>query len=155
MQLERLNHTSIAMFAKKIRDIQNTQIEPYFQEIVSVLNKMYPNLANEDDDTENWASDIISSDSDEEVFETLNRLKSIQDKKTNWTCAYCGKDTSDVEYDYLAEGNSHLGCVLSQKIKEDKTKVLEKEIAELHVKLKELENYIERIRGDYHHEPSN
>ena len=32
---------------------------------------------------------------------------------------------------------------------------LEKEIAELHVKLKELENHIERIKGEYHHEPSN
>ena len=35
-----------------------------------------------------------------------------------WTCQYCGKDTSNIEYDYL-HGFNHLGCVLEA---ENKTK---------------------------------
>ena len=31
-----------------------------------------------------------------------------------WTCQYCGKDTSDVEYDYL-HGYDHLGCALKSE----------------------------------------
>ncbi len=31
-----------------------------------------------------------------------------------WTCTICGKDTSDVDYDYLV-GFDHLGCVLNQE----------------------------------------
>ena len=33
-----------------------------------------------------------------------------------WKCQYCGKDTSEVEYDYLS-GYDHLGCALEQEIK--------------------------------------
>ncbi len=28
-----------------------------------------------------------------------------------WTCKYCGKDTSNVDYDYLI-GYNHLSCAL-------------------------------------------
>jgi hypothetical protein len=33
-----------------------------------------------------------------------------------WTCQYCGKDTSDVDYDYL-HGYNHLGCALDAEMK--------------------------------------
>jgi hypothetical protein len=33
-----------------------------------------------------------------------------------WTCQYCGKDTSDVDYDYL-HGYNHLGCALESEMK--------------------------------------
>ena len=35
-----------------------------------------------------------------------------------WTCSICGKDTSDVDYDYLV-GYDHLGCVLQGDPKMD------------------------------------
>ena len=35
-----------------------------------------------------------------------------------WTCSICGKDTSEVEYDYLV-GYDHLGCVLQGDPKMD------------------------------------
>lgn len=35
-----------------------------------------------------------------------------------WTCQYCGKDTSNIEYDYL-HGFNHLSCALEA---ENKTK---------------------------------
>ena len=33
-----------------------------------------------------------------------------------WTCQYCGKDTSNIEYDYL-HGFNHLGCTLEAESK--------------------------------------
>lgn len=33
-----------------------------------------------------------------------------------WTCQYCGKDTSNIEYDYL-HGFNHLGCALEAESK--------------------------------------
>lgn len=35
-----------------------------------------------------------------------------------WTCKYCGKDTSEVEYDYLS-GYDHLGCTLQKEMKSE------------------------------------
>ena len=34
----------------------------------------------------------------------------------SWTCRYCGKDTSDIDYDYL-DGYDHLTCALINNIK--------------------------------------
>lgn len=39
-------------------------------------------------------------------------------EKSIWTCKYCGKDTSEVEYDYLS-GYNHLGCALQSEMKSD------------------------------------
>jgi hypothetical protein len=38
---------------------------------------------------------------------------------TMWTCQFCGKDTSNIEYDYL-NGYDHLSCALNAEIKTDK-----------------------------------
>jgi hypothetical protein len=35
---------------------------------------------------------------------------------TMWTCKYCGKDTSEVDYDYLV-GYDHLSCALDEVAK--------------------------------------
>lgn len=34
--------------------------------------------------------------------------------ETSYTCQFCGKDTSEVEYDYLS-GTDHLSCALEQE----------------------------------------
>jgi len=34
--------------------------------------------------------------------------------ETSYTCQFCGKDTSEVEYDYLS-GTDHLSCALQQE----------------------------------------
>ena len=41
------------------------------------------------------------------VYQNENAVK--------WTCSICGKDTSEVEYDYLM-GTDHLGCVLKKEM---------------------------------------
>lgn len=41
------------------------------------------------------------------------------DKETTvWTCKYCGKDTSQVENDYLS-GHNHLSCALEKEMVSD------------------------------------
>lgn len=39
-----------------------------------------------------------------------------------WTCSICGKDTSEIDYDYLL-GYDHLGCVLENDPKMDEKDV--------------------------------
>ena len=36
--------------------------------------------------------------------------------ETSYTCQFCGKDTSEVEYDYLS-GTDHLSCTLQSEFK--------------------------------------
>ena len=36
--------------------------------------------------------------------------------ETSYTCQFCGKDTSEVEYDYLS-GTDHLSCALESEFK--------------------------------------
>jgi hypothetical protein len=36
--------------------------------------------------------------------------------ETSYTCQFCGKDTSEVEYDYLS-GTDHLSCALQSEFK--------------------------------------
>jgi len=53
----------------------------------------------------------------------VNHLKKPEKRKNNmsqismWTCKYCGKDTSNVDYDYLI-GYDHLACALNEHEKE-------------------------------------
>ena len=37
----------------------------------------------------------------------------ITDTKNDWICEICGKDTSNVEYDYIGSGTNHLKCDLT------------------------------------------
>ena len=44
-------------------------------------------------------------------------FKSDKEKKMEqyleyWTCEHCGKNTHEVEYDYLGKGTNHLQCEL-------------------------------------------
>lgn len=38
--------------------------------------------------------------------------------ENKFICQYCGKDTSEVEYDYLS-GYDHLGCALKNEMNSD------------------------------------
>ena len=40
----------------------------------------------------------------------------------SWTCQYCGKDTSDIDYDYL-DGYDHLSCALENIKMKTKLKI--------------------------------
>jgi hypothetical protein len=35
-----------------------------------------------------------------------------QNARATWVCSICGKNTADVDYDYIGSGTNHLGCEL-------------------------------------------
>jgi hypothetical protein len=150
----------IITYARAIRDIQNKQIDPYMELIEKELIKIWPDLEGQEDGAANWACDISSATSNEEVASILNRLNNIVENRriedselrSKWMCRYCGKDTSEVEYDYLS-GTDHLGCVLensqfdvSKHVEplENREQVLS-ELKALHVRLLTLESAIKSL----------
>jgi len=150
----------IITYARAIRDIQNKQIDPYMDLIEKELIKIWPDLEGQEDGADNWACDISSATSNEEVASILNRLNNIVENRriedselrSKWMCRYCGKDTSEVEYDYLS-GTDHLGCVLensqfdaSKHVEplENREQVLS-ELKALHVRLLTLESAIKSL----------
>ena len=117
-------------------------------------------MEGQEDGADNWACDISSATSNEEVASILNRLNTIVENRriedselrSKWMCRYCGKDTSEVEYDYLS-GTDHLGCVLensqfdaSKHVEplENREQVLS-ELKEIHVRLLTLESAIKSL----------
>ena len=43
-----------------------------------------------------------------------------------WTCELCGKNTHEVDYDYLGNGTNHLSCELKQEeLQEKSDKIME------------------------------
>lgn len=55
---------------------------------------------------------------DEHFMMEINPDGTVKNIIRPWTCSICGKDTSEVEYDYLV-GYDHLGCVLQGDPKMD------------------------------------
>jgi hypothetical protein len=72
---------NIVMYAKKIRDIQQEQVNPYMELIEKNLAELYPSLVDRDDGVENWTCDIINASSNAEVIETLDRVEQILEKE--------------------------------------------------------------------------
>ena len=54
--------------------------------------------------------------------ETIFRRKMSEDKreelkaKKSWVCQICGKNTYDVDWDYIGSGTNHLGCELEAEM---------------------------------------
>ena len=45
-----------------------------------------------------------------------------QKARATWVCSICGKNTYDVDWDYIGSGTNHLGCELKLEMK-DKDKI--------------------------------
>jgi rubrerythrin len=39
-----------------------------------------------------------------------------QEARDSWVCSICGKNTFDVDYEYIGSGTNHLGCELKDEI---------------------------------------
>jgi hypothetical protein len=44
-----------------------------------------------------------------------NNYEEKSDTPNPWVCSYCGRDTSDIDYDYL-QGTDHLECILKTNL---------------------------------------
>jgi hypothetical protein len=160
----------ILTYAKALRTIQTEQINPYISLIEKELINAYPELKDREDNALNWAYDVLNAESNTDVMETLTRLDDIitKERKTQWNCDYCGKNTYNDDCDYLF-GKNHIGCVLSEDIKNrehsDPDYILDarlRKITEIESKLNHYENELDklqselrRLRRDYPHEPTN
>jgi hypothetical protein len=67
------------------------------------------------------AEDILSTPNDMELGAKVRQaywsIYGDQEapEENSWICKYCGKDTSNIDYDYL-DGSNHLDCVLKANI---------------------------------------
>lgn len=169
-EIDTVSKNIILTYARKIRNVQKEQIDPYIELIEKELIKLFPELKDREDNALNWAYDILNAESNTEVVETLTRLEKIitNERKEKWICNYCGKNTYNDDVEYLF-GTNHIGCSLEEDIKnrehsdpdyildarlrkiteiESKLNYYESELDKLHFELK-------RVRSDYPHEPTN
>ena len=153
----------IFTYARKIRNVQSEQIDPYIKLIEQELIKIYPELKDREDNALNWAYDIINSASNTDVSDTLTRLDDIitNERKSHWICDHCGKNTYNDDCEYLF-GKNHIGCVLSEDIKNRehsdpdyildsrirKITELEDELRQTKRQLVNMELMFERLRED-------
>ncbi len=153
---------NIVMYAKKVRDIQRDQIDPYMELIQKNLAELYPSLVDKDDGVENWTCDIANASSNAEVIETLDRVEQILEKeyKDKWVCSVCGENTYNVDCDYLA-GIDHLSCLAKEELKKtnktesnDQLRELKNQLGNLQTYVKQLEQQLERLEERYD-EPTN
>ena len=150
---------NIVMYAKKVRDIQRDQIDPYVDLIEKSLAELYPSLVNRDDGVPNWACDIVSAASNTEVIETLGRIEDILQREVeeNWVCCVCGENTYNVDIDNLI-GKDHISCLLSKETKEkelfESKDSVKKQLESLKVYVKQLEETISNLESHYD-EPTN
>ena len=153
---------NIVMYAKKIRDIQQEQVNPYIELIEKSLSELYPSLVDRDDGVPNWACDIVSADSNTEVMNTLDRIEHIleEEYKDKWVCCVCGENTYNVDCDYLA-GIDHLSCLAKEELKKtnktesnDQLRELKNQLGNLQTYVKQLEQQLERLEERYD-EPTN
>ena len=59
-----------------------------------------------------WVLDLNTYDGKPE-FKTKG-----QKARESWVCSMCGKNTYDVDWDYIGSGTNHLGCELELEMKE-------------------------------------
>lgn len=68
----------IVKYVQAIRNIQEKQISEYEKLILNELTKLIPTLP---DDGTDWLCDLLMCDNDQEVVETLDRIREIEEKR--------------------------------------------------------------------------
>lgn len=160
MKTQLSNEIIIAKYARQIRNIQKTQLEPYEKLIQEELGRLFPALLKmEEDGVVDWSCDIINCSSDDEVFDTIDRIRTIQkDQKNNgWTCKYCGKNTYDVDCEYLF-GTDHISCTLeTERTQESPLSTID----QLRSQMSRMQDYITQLESrltqleTHYEEPTN
>lgn len=119
-----MTESFIIKYAQAIRNIQEKQISEYETLILDELAKLVPTLP---DRGEDWLCDIMSSGSDEEVLETLDRIR-------------------DIEYRRLSS--------LKNEDPDEQIRAFENRIQHMADYIKQLEERLDQLEGQYE-EPTN
>ena len=150
---------NILMYAKKIRNIQKEQVDPYVELIETELGQLYPALIGRNDGLSDWTCDIMNAESNSEIMETLDRIEQIleEEYKEKWICCICGDNTYNVDCEYLS-GVDHLSCLVEEEIKSSKKNdsyiEIKNQLETLKNYTKQLEEQIQKLEG-YYNEPTN
>ena len=59
-----------------------------------------------------WVLDLSTLDGGPELDTPIYEKPDEQKARESWVCDICGKNTYDVEWDYIGSGTNHLGCEL-------------------------------------------
>jgi succinate dehydrogenase/fumarate reductase-like Fe-S protein len=155
-----LEEMAIVKYARAIRNIQKNQVELYEKMIHEELGKSIPSLKNkEENGIIDWTCDIMNCESDNDVVDTIQRIKKIEREKimNDWTCRHCGKNTYDVECDYLI-GTDHLSCTLENENKNnmplDNVDQLKNQLTRMQDYITQLESRLSQLETRYE-EPTN
>ena len=150
---------NILMYAKKVRNIQKEQVDPYVELIETELGQLYPALIGRNDGLSDWTCDIMNAESNSEIMETLDRIEQIleEEYKEKWICCICGDNTYNVDCEYLS-GIDHLSCLVEEEIKSSKKNdsyiEIKNQLETLKNYTKQLEEQIQKLEG-YYNEPTN
>jgi hypothetical protein len=69
---------------------------------------------------ENWEK-IFGKKKDERSYTEYDDSEIEEQKaRETWVCSICGKNTYDVDYEYIGSCTNHLGCELEVEMKSDK-----------------------------------
>jgi hypothetical protein len=98
----------------------------------------------------------MNCSSDNEVFETLERIRQIQQEqqKNDWTCKYCGKNTYDVDCEYLF-GTDHVSCAVeNESVTSNNIDGLMSKMSRMQDYITQLESRLSQLETQYE-EPTN
>jgi hypothetical protein len=57
-----------------------------------------------------WVLDLSTLDGESKLDTPIYEKSDEQKARESWVCEICGKNTYDIEWDYIGSGTNHLGC---------------------------------------------
>ena len=67
-----------------------------------------------------WVLDLSTLDGGSKLDTPIYKKSEEWKVKESWVCSICGKNTYDVDWDYIGSGTNHLGCELELEMKDNK-----------------------------------
>ena len=64
-----------------------------------------------------WFLDLNTLDGGSKLDTPIYEKSDEQKARESWVCDICGKNTYNVEYDYMGSGTNHLSCELEIEMK--------------------------------------
>ena len=79
--------------------------------VLKIHGDMNTNLGSE------AAQDVIAT----AIIEKMKTEDELEEEKAraSWVCSICGKNTYDVDWDYIGSSTNHLGCELKLEMKQN------------------------------------
>ena len=71
-----------------------------------------------------WSLDLSTYNGRPKIDMPVYKKTDEEKAKATWVCSICGKNTYDVDWDYIGSGTNHLGCELEdeKRVRSDRRK---------------------------------